>query len=137
MNLDLGKLGFEFSRKPLLVGGMAMEYYGLRQSGADIDLVVTTEDYSRLAHMYPEHLKEIEGDLGVCVFKFEIWKTISYFDYEFLSDGAIKEDSCLVISLEKLLFMKALCMKEEKYRRDLELIVERVLQQQSEIFHAK
>jgi hypothetical protein len=137
MNIDLGKLGFEFSHKPLLVGGMAMEYYGLRQSGADIDLVVTAEDYSRLAHMYPDNLKEIEGDLGVCVFEFEIWKTISYFDYEFLSDGAIKEDSCLVISLEKLLFMKALCMKEEKYRKDLELIVERVLQQQSEIFHAK
>lgn len=38
-----------FSNKPILVGGMAMEYYGLRKSGNDIDLVVSDEDYQTLA----------------------------------------------------------------------------------------
>ncbi len=38
-------------------------------------------------------------------------------------------DDFLVISLEKLLFLKALGMKEEKYRKDLELIVKKILEE--------
>ncbi len=32
-----------FSVKPILIGGMAMEYYGMRKSGADIDLIIADE----------------------------------------------------------------------------------------------
>ena len=53
MNIDLSKLNFDFSSKPLLIGGMAMQYYGLRPSGADVDFVITTQDYLRLAAQYP------------------------------------------------------------------------------------
>lgn len=130
MNIDLAKLNFTFSTKPLLIGGMAMEYYGLRQSGADIDFVVTPEDYERLAAQYPDHLKEIWGDLGVCPFAFEIWKSICLFGYEQLSQGAVEEADYLVISLEKLLLLKAMGMNVEKYHRDLELIVDRIKQLQ-------
>jgi hypothetical protein len=34
-------LGYRFKSKPLLIGGAAMEHYGLRKRWADIDLVVT------------------------------------------------------------------------------------------------
>jgi hypothetical protein len=34
-------LSYRFKSKPLLIGGAAMEHYGLRKRGADIDLVVT------------------------------------------------------------------------------------------------
>ena len=133
--INLEKLDFEFASKPLLIGGKAMEHYGLRKAGADIDFVITEEDYERLAQKYPEHLREIGGDLGVCVFEFEIWKSICLFDYQFLSVGAIERDAYLIISLDRLLFLKALGMREDKYHRDLELIVDKVLQVQYEDYH--
>jgi hypothetical protein len=133
--IDLGKLEFDFTSKPLLIGGKAMEYYGLRKAGADIDFVITAEDYERLARKYPDDLREIGGDLGVCVFEFEIWKSICLFDYQFLSVGAIERDVYLIISLDRLLFLKALGMKEPKYHRDLELIVDKILQVRYEDYH--
>jgi hypothetical protein len=130
MDIDLSKLNFTFSAKPLLIGGMAMQYYGLRPAGADIDFVITVKDYERLAAQYPEFLKEIWGDLGVCVFEFEIWKSICLFGYKDLAQGAVEQEDYLVISLEKLLLLKAMGMKVEKYHHDLELIVERIAAQQ-------
>ncbi len=127
MDIELSKLDYTFSTKPLLIGGKAMEYYGLRQSGNDIDFVITPADYERLSRKYPDNLKDLWGDLGVCVYGFEIWKSICLFDYEYLSSGALNQGEYLIICLERLLFLKALGMKEEKYRRDLELIVQKVL----------
>lgn len=129
--IDLGKLAFTFSAKPLLIGGMAMQYYGLRPSGRDIDLVIPREDRARLAAQYPDAQKDLYGDLGVCVYEFEIWQTICLFDYAFLSAGAIDCGDLLVISLEKLLFLKALAMSVPKYHHDLELIVARIRRDQT------
>jgi hypothetical protein len=128
--IDLARLNFTFYTKPLLIGGMAMQHYGLRPSGADIDFVITPQDYERLAAQYPDHLKDLYGDLGVCVFEFEIWKSICLFGYDFLSQNALEMEEFRIISLEKLLFLKALGMKVEKYHRDLELIVQKVLHDQ-------
>jgi len=127
MDIDLGKLNFTFTTPPLLIGGKAMEYYGLRPAGADIDFVITQDDYVRLRAQYPENLKELWGDLGVCPFEFEIWRSICLFDYACLAEGALEAEGYRVISLEKLLFLKALGYKVEKYRKDLELIVDRVV----------
>ena len=132
VEIDLVKLEYTFLSKPLLIGGKAMEYYGLRPAGNDIDFVITAEDYARLSQQYPDHLRDLWGDLGVCVYEFEIWKSICLFDYGYLSAGALDVGEYLVISLEKLLFLKALAMKEEKYRKDLELIVAKVVEQRYE-----
>jgi hypothetical protein len=69
------------------------------------------------------------------VFGFEIWKSICLFGYQLLSVGAIEREEYLVISLERLLFLKALGMKVAKYHKDLELIVDKVLQVQYEDYH--
>lgn len=61
--LAMSQEGLTFSTPPIVIGGRAMEWYGLRQSGADIDLVVTEADYRRLAATYPEKRKDIYGDL--------------------------------------------------------------------------
>jgi hypothetical protein len=127
MEINLSQLNFNFSAKPLLIGGKAMEFYGLRQAGADIDFVIPVDDYLRLAAQYPAHLKDLWGDLGVCVFDFEIWASICLFDYAYLSQGALDQPQYRVIALEKLLFLKALAMKVEKYHQDLELIVKKIL----------
>ena len=45
MDIDLGNLNYNFKKKQLLVGGKAMEFYGLRKAGEDIDFIVSKEDY--------------------------------------------------------------------------------------------
>ncbi len=72
MNIDLSRLNFEFSDKPLLIGGKAMEYYGIRKAGADIDFVISERDHERLKKEYPDHVKDLWGDIGICEFEFEI-----------------------------------------------------------------
>jgi hypothetical protein len=130
MIINYSSLQFTFSKKPLLVGGKAMEYYGLRKAGEDIDFVVPKEDLVKLLEMYPEQLKNLQEDLGVALQGFEIWKTIDYFDYDYLSQNAIEESNYLVISLEKLLLQKAMAMHKPKYHEDLELVVKRITEDQ-------
>ncbi|MBN1680108.1 MAG: hypothetical protein JW966_07435 [Anaerolineae bacterium] len=127
MDIPLEKLAYQFQDRPLLVGGMAMEYYGLRKTGADIDLVISADDHARLKQQYPHHVKDLHGDIGICEFEFEIWNQICRCDYEELKTGAIEESSLLIISLEKLLFLKTLAIKHEKYYQDVLLLVDEIL----------
>lgn len=131
MNIPLAKLNYTFRTKPLLIGGQAMEFYGLRPAGADIDFVITAADYAALAQQYPDQGKDLWGDLGVCVDEFELWRTICLFDYGYLAVGALDQGDYLVIALDKLLFLKTLAMKQaEKYQRDVELLVKQILDEQ-------
>lgn len=127
MDLTLEELKYDFLYKPLLIGGKAMEYYGLRKAGNDIDLVAHKEDHRRLIVQYPDHVKDLCGDIGVCEFGFEIWNQICTFDYDYLRENAVEEEQYLVVSLEKLGFLKALAMEIPKYHKDLELIVALIL----------
>lgn len=127
MDIDFTPLHYMFQVKPLLVGGKAMEYYHLRKAGADIDFIVSAQDYASLAQRYPEHVKDLFGDMGVCVHGFELWNRIVLFEYEFLARGAVELETMKVISLEKLLFLKALAISEAKYEQDVRLIVAKIL----------
>jgi len=113
-----------FDNKPILIGGMAMEYYGMRKSGADIDFVITNADYQKLADEHPDCIKDLWGDLGVVVGKFEIWRSIVLLDYDFYCKDAVDEGAVLVVSLDRLLFMRVIAMEVEKYMNDLELMKE-------------
>lgn len=127
MELNLQVLQFTFIHKPLLIGGKAMEYYGLRKAGADVDLVIHERDHRALLLKYPDNVKNLYGDIGICEFGHEIWNQICTFDYEFLRANAIEESGFLVVSLERLLFLKALAMEIPKYHKDLEMVVGLVL----------
>lgn len=111
-----------------------MEYYGLRQSGKDIDLIATEEDVANIIKLHPTRVKDLWGDLGVCPYEFEIWKTIRLFDYDFYSEHSIEAEKYLIISLEKLLFMKTLAIEEEKYLDDVKLITRKLTNAQSEFY---
>lgn len=80
-----------------------------------------------LSSNIPDRVKDMVGDLGVCPYDFEIWKTICLLDYDTLSEGATELENVLIISLEKLLLMKALAMDSEKYLHDTKLIVKRLI----------
>ena len=127
MNIPFEKLAYPFQEKPLLIGGKAMEYYGLRKAGADIDLVVSLNDHANLKKQYPDHIQDLFGDIGICEFEFEIWDQICRYDYQELKVAAIEEADVLVISLEKLLFLKTLAIKEDKYYQDVLLLVDEIL----------
>ena len=111
--------GLVFARKPIVIGGMAMEYYGMRKAGADIDLVIADEDYQILAEKYPEKRKDIYGDLGVVIGEFEIWRSIALLEYGFYLKDAVDGGNVLVVSLDRLLFMRVCVMDVEKYKKDL------------------
>ena len=127
MELKLEALGYTFIHKPLLIGGKAMEYYGLRKAGADIDLVIHEQDHRALLSKYPLNVKDLAGDIGICEFGYEMWNQICRFDYEYLRSNAIEESDFLVVALERLLFLKALAMGIPKYHKDLEMVVGLVL----------
>ncbi|MHB1484875.1 MAG: hypothetical protein ACYCYI_09450 [Saccharofermentanales bacterium] len=111
-----------FTKKPILIGGMAMEYYGMRKSGEDIDLVICDHDYQSLAKKYPENRKDIWGDLGVVIDPFEIWRCIMLLDYDFYLKDAIEESAAFVVSLDRLLLMRVFAMDVPKYMEDLKLM---------------
>ena len=126
MNLNLQSLNYTFLDPPLLIGGSAMEFYNLRKAGADIDLVISARDHAALVAKYPEHLKDLFGDIGVCVGEFEIWNTIMLFDYNFLSEHSLTQSDVRVIALDKLLFLKTLAMQDPKNANDVQLIVNKI-----------
>jgi hypothetical protein len=126
MKIDLDLLEYRFLHKPLLIGGKAMEYYDLRLAGADVDFVVRNDDHANLVAKYPGHVRNVYGDIGVCVDGFELWNRILLFPYEFLSLAAREEDNFLVVSLERLLFLKTLAISVEKNGRDVRLIVRKI-----------
>jgi hypothetical protein len=113
-----------FSDKPILIGGMAMEYYEMRKAGDDIDLIITDDDYQTLARKYPDQRKDLYGDLGMVIDKFEIWRSIAHLDYDFFKKDAIEEGDILIVSIDRLLWTRVCAMGVEKYRKDLELLKE-------------
>ena len=127
MDINLKILNYSFLHKPLLIGGKAMEYYGLRKAGLDIDLVIHNEDHNILKNKFPNNIKDLYGDIGICEYEFEIWNQICTFDYEYLKLNAVEENEYKIISLEKLLFLKALAMEIPKYHKDLEMVVKMIL----------
>jgi len=121
---QLSQIDFAFSQKPIVIGGMAMEYYDIRKSGADIDLVICDYDYQKLSQLYPEKRKDLYGDLGVVIYPLEIWRSIALLDYDFFKSDAIDCEKVKIVSLDKLLFMRVCAMDVEKYMKDLKLMKE-------------
>lgn len=139
------ELNFKFKKKPLLIGGLAMEYYGLRKSGKDIDIVIDKTDHNRFkkqlekqglivrkkghkqSHKDIPEIVDLYGDRGLLIYEYEIWDQIVKCDYKFLSENSIEKKHFKIISLEKLLYLKALAMSKQKYLKDLKLIVKKII----------
>jgi len=121
---QLQQIDFVFSQKPIVIGGMAMEYYGIRKAGDDIDLVICDADYQRLSQLHPDNRKDIYGDLGVVIEPFEIWRSISLLGYDFYKTEAIEFEKLKMLSFDRLFLTRVFAMEIEKYMNDLELMRE-------------
>ncbi len=153
--INLNKINFNFKQPPLLVAGMAMMYYGLRESSKDIDLIISKQDHKNLAL----HLKEkgrvvrekhhsgykdkplfvnLHGDHGILIYEFEIWDKIMKYDYEELKENAISENDFLVISLKKLLFLCTMRgAYKQRYLDDAVLIAKKISEDRYKNFNPK
>lgn len=124
VNESLKEIPLSFIKKPIIIGGMAMEYYGMRKSGRDIDLIISQDDYHVLSKQYPDNKKDLYGDSGFIINKFEIWRSIALIDYDFFLKDAIDEGNVLIVSIDRLLWMRVCAMEVEKYKKDLGLMKE-------------
>lgn len=124
VNESLNEIPLSFMKKPIIIGGMAMEYYGMRKAGRDIDLIISQDDYHVLFEKYPDNKKDLYGDLGFIINKFEIWRSIALIDYDFFLKDAIDEGNVLIVSIGRLLWMRVCAMEVEKYKKDLDLMKE-------------
>jgi len=124
VNERLNEIPLSFINKPILIGGMAMEYYGMRKAGRDIDLIISQDDYHVLTEKYPDNKKDLYGDLGFIINKFEIWRSIALIDYDFFLKDAIDEGNVLIVSIDRLLWMRVCAMEVEKYKKDLYLMIQ-------------
>jgi hypothetical protein len=119
-------LDHKFKCKPLLVGGSAMKYYGFPGDQDDIDIVVSIDDMDKLWEKHPLHRKDLWGDRAIFKDGYEVWESITLYDFIHLSQDAIVLEDRLIISLEKLLFLMALKVKEPKYWGDIHRLVDRI-----------
>ena len=130
--VDLGALGYAFSSKPIVMGGLAMEYYGLRKRGDDIDFIISDEDYQGLAEKYPNHKMDQWGDLGIVVDRCDLLRSVFRLDYDFYSEGSVEYKTCKVMSFERLLFMKSMAFWNQPDSRkaadDFDLAMKRYLE---------
>jgi len=123
--INIQRLGYEFLDKPVIVGGLAMEYYGLRKHGDDIDFIVTDHDYQRLKVKFPNHRKDVWGD-------FELFRSIYKFDHAHYSLGAIELTDYKVVSIDMLFRMKVFAIGvAEKHDCDVQLLKEYYLRFQN------
>ena len=123
--IDIQRLGYNFLDKPVIVGGLAMEYYGLRKHGADVDFIVTDRDYQRLKVRFPEYRKDVWGDFGILVNGFELFRSIYKFDHAHYSLGAIELTNYKMINIDMLFRMKVFAMGvAEKHDCDVKLLKE-------------
>lgn len=123
--INIQKLGYKFLDKPVIVGGLAMEYYGLRKHGDDVDFIVTNRDYQCLKAQFPNNRKDVWGDFGILVNGFELFRSIYKFDHAHYSQGAIELTNYKIINIDLLFRMKVFALGvTEKHNRDVQLLKE-------------
>jgi hypothetical protein len=121
--INLDELDIIFDDKPIIVGGMAMEYYGIREHGNDIDFIVSNRDYLKLEARYRNCRKDMWGDFGIRVNEYEMFRSMWKFDYSYYNNDSIEFDQYKIISLDILFRMKVFALDaEDKHRRDVELL---------------
>lgn len=147
---EMSKLDYVFKKAPILIGGGAMEYYGMRTTGHDFDFIISREDATVLKQSYG--LNHFGGKLcgpdGFCVdmdstftqiggFEIDLAVTMFQYGYEYFVKNAVPLEEYLVVSREDLLLMKCLAASNpigwadlptgiSKQRADMDLIIESI-----------
>ena len=140
---QLDKL-YQFQDKPILLGGGAMEYYDLRKTGHDLDIMISQRDKIEIQKLgYELNLfggkteKEVDATFtNIANTHIDLVITLNQYDYSFFLDRATLfsgRQDLLVISLEDLLMTKVFAQKYDtrtKHQKDIDLIILGIEKQQ-------
>jgi hypothetical protein len=136
LEFNLNKLEITFDDKPIIVGGMAMEYYEIRKHGDDIDFIVSNNDYFKLETRYRNCRKDMWGDFGVKVNEYEMFRSMYKFDYYYFNTGAIEFDEYKIVSIDMLFRMKVFAIDaDDKHKKDVELLKEYFMKFQNQAWN--
>jgi len=121
--IKVESLGIEFHDKPILVGGMALEYYGIRKHGDDFDFIISKIDYNNLETKNRNCRKDMWGDFGIRVNEYELFRSMWKFDYSYYDINTIEFEKIKIISIDMLFRMKVFALGyDEKHKNDIELM---------------
>lgn len=101
---------YKFSKPPILIGGKALEYYGIRK-GHDYDFIICKKDYKELLKKFKTNKKVFPSNMvGVQDAKNNVdyFAKILIFDYEYFVKHAKKLGKILISSKEDLILLKAI-----------------------------
>ena len=113
---------FKFKNPPILVGGKAMEFYGLRKAGDDIDYIISKADYERLLKIIPSNKympKQTPAITNEDKIPTDYFLRLYNKNYENLKPNAIKYKSHLVISRDDLLTIKAITAFDKNNKKHI------------------
>lgn len=123
-------MNYQFKYPPILVGGKAMEYYGLRKCGKDIDYVVHKSDYRRMLKIEKPNKTMIPQTPGITYTggkkDTDYYLNLYQFDYNRLKQNAVKKGNMLIVSREDLILVKTMALNNKKYviknKKDIQLL---------------
>lgn len=157
INEELQKLNYSFKKPPILIGGGAMEHYGMRKTGHDFDFMISMEDYKALKGLGKQLNvfggKEFDEDglstdmdntfSAIDGLELDLAVTMFQYKYNFFDHNTDQLGSYKVVSRENLLLMKALAASNdegwdpnwkqamvEKQRTDVDLILKSIVEHQ-------
>jgi len=115
-----------FSAKPILIGGAALAFHGVKPLDDDYDFIVSPKNFTQLQQVEDLKKLQMDDDLGLGIENFEFWLSIHGYQYDFWLEHAIDEEDFYVLSLEKLTFMTAMVADQPHYYQDLMLLINKI-----------
>ena len=142
---------YQFIEPPILLGGLAMEYYGLRDCGHDLDMMISQTDKNNLLQLgYPLNLfggkteTEIDSTFSnILNLDLDLVITLNQYNYDFFKVRATpfsNKKDLLIISLEDLLLTKIFAKTYsdiEKHSTDVSLIIKGIEKKNYPHLHQK
>ena len=139
VKIKLDELDYNFIHKPILIGGVALEYFGIRKSVHDIDFIISQDDKKILIDLGYElnlfggkteydvdatftNIKNLDIDLAVSMNQYK-------YDFFIRNSKQIDNENVLICSLEDLLLLKVLASEyshEIKHQVDVTLIIKAI-----------
>lgn len=128
---------YSFLDPPILLGGGAMEFYNLRKSGHDLDIMISNRDKENLKNLgYTLNLfggkteKDVDATFtNILNLHLDLVISLNQYDYTYFISRAIPYpdiENLLVISIEDLLLTKIFAQEYSnftKHKEDVRLII--------------
>ena len=132
---------YKFINKPLVVGGLALEHYNIRETTHDYDYMVSPSDWIELKKIHSDKInlfggkneKDVDATINLKENPIDLISTLFQFNYNSLVKNSIDFPEYKIISIANLLLTKtlgAVYNKDPKSINDQKLIVDKIVELQ-------